>query len=223
MGEPVTNSLEGVWQDREERLLPELFGQKRNGIFVLNAEVFTDIFGAEEFDPRWLFLGVFEFEPTEARNSWLYVTSGGSTPWETEPAEYNPEEFSWLGVEFVIEAPCQSDWAIRGLQRLLAYHVMCTHGYFGDNSGLGPGHRVPAGGSVDGKTSTLKFFAATVPEHYTGTGYLASGKFEFLHFVGITEKERDFAKQFTTKALVEKLKLQGAYPVTDPKRKCIRL
>jgi hypothetical protein len=200
-----------------------MFGQKRNGIFVLDSEIFTNIFGAEEFDPRWLFLGVFEFEPTESRNSWLYATSGGSTPWETELADFNPDEYSWLGVEFVMEAPRQSDWAIRGLQRLLAYHVLCAHGYFGENPGLGPGHRVPAGGSIDGKKSSLKFFAAATPEHYPKTACLESGKFDLLHFVGITEEERDFGKQFSTKLLVEKLEEQGAFPVTDPMRKSIRL
>ena len=94
---------------------------------------------------------------------------------------------------------------------------------FGENLGLGPGHRVPAGGSIDGKKSSLKFFAATIPKHFPSTACLDSGKFDFLHFVGITEEERDFAKHASTETLVEKLKEQGAFPVTDPTRKCIRL
>jgi hypothetical protein len=52
MGGFVRNSLEGVWQHREERLLPELFGEKRNGIFVLEGEIFTDIFEAEDWPRR---------------------------------------------------------------------------------------------------------------------------------------------------------------------------
>jgi hypothetical protein len=82
---------------------------------------------------------------------------------------------------------------------------------------------VPAGGSIDGKKSSLKFFAAATPEHYPKTACLESGKFDLLHFVGITEEERDFGKQFSTKLLVEKLEEQGAFPVTDPMRKSIRL
>jgi hypothetical protein len=81
------SSMEEVWAYREETLYPQLFGDKRSGIYVLDFDVFSSL-GTEDIDPAWLHLGVFEFEPTPARNSWLYVTSGGSTPWATEPAEY---------------------------------------------------------------------------------------------------------------------------------------
>ena len=165
------SSLEEVWEYREEQLYPRLFGEARRGVFPLPIELFTETFGQTNVDPRWLHLGVFEFAPTDERESWLYVTSGGSTPWETEPSEYNPDEYSGLGVEFVIEASEQADWPIRALQRLLAYQVLVCHGRYGEFSALDFGHRVPAGGTIDGgKDSVLRFFALAKASHYPHLG-----------------------------------------------------
>lgn len=216
------SSLEEVWTYREETLYPKLFGHPSRGIFPLDFELFERVFGHQEVDPRWLHLGVLEFEPTATRNSWLYVTSGASNPWETEPQDYQLEEYSWLGVEFVIEAPEQADWPIHVLRRLLAYHLLVSHGRFGDIAPLDYGHRVPAGGAVDGSTdSKLTFLAIAKPTHYDATAQLDSGLFDFLHVVGITEQERDYAKASSTEELIAKLKVYGAYPVTESRRACV--
>lgn len=219
------SSLEKVWSYREETLYPALFGSPSRGIFPLDADLFARIFDAHDIDPRWLHLGVLEFKPSATRNSWLYVTSGASTPWDTEPQDYQPDEYSWLGVEFVIEAPEQADWPIQVLQRLLAYHLLVSHGHFGDNFGpLEYGDRVPAGGAVDGsKDSKLTFLALARPSHYEPSAQLDSGLFEFFHVIGITEQERDYAKATSTEQLVEKLQQHGAYPVTLSKRASVPL
>lgn len=213
------NSLETVWEYREEQLYPQLFGTASRGIFPLTFELFNKIFAQHHVDPRWLHLGVFEFSPAPNRNSWLYATSGGSTPWESDPAEYDPESYSWLGVEFTIESPIQSDWPIQVLQRLLAYQVLLCHGRYGDVSALDYGHRLPVGGAIDGNSdSCLRFLAIAKPEHYPSWAQLPSGKFNFLHVVGITEAERDYAKITNTAMLISALETYGAYPVTNPNR-----
>jgi len=213
-------SLEAVWAYREETLYPALFGSTRRGIFTLDQAFFAQVFGEERVDPRWLFLGVFEFAPTAQRPSWLYVTSGMSNPWETEARDYRLDETSWLGVEFVLETPVQADWPIHALRRLMAYHLLLCHGRLGDNPPLAAGHRVPAGGTVDGsKDSALTVFAFVQPEHYPAQAALASGKFDFLHVVGITEGERELAWQSSTAELVARLAGHGAFPVTDPRRR----
>lgn len=222
--EVILSSLESVWEYREEQLYPRLFGQTRRGIFPLTIEIFTETFEQENVDPRWLHLGVFEFSPTPTRGSWLYVTSGGSTPWESDPSDYDPAKYSWLGVEFVIEAPEQSEWPIRALQRLLAYEVLLCHGRYEGFSSLDYGHRVPAGGAIDGSNnSIIRFLAIAKPKHYPATAQLDSGKFDFLHVIGVTEGERDFAKSTSTDVLIEKLAAQGAYPITQPKRSQVAL
>lgn len=213
------SSLEAVWAYREESLYPNLFGEMRRGIFPLSFELFAEFFGQDNVDPRWLHLGVFEFAPNLNRRSWLYVTSGGSTPWESDPSAYDASEYSWLGVEFVIEAPEQSDWPVRVLQRLLAYQVLVCHARFGDVPPLDYGHRIPAGGSIDGSNdSVLRFLALAKPDHYPCNAQLASGKFDFLHVIGMTETERDFAKAASKEQLLAVLKAQDAYPVTNPRR-----
>ena len=144
------SSMHEVWKYREEVLYPQLFGDKRRGIFVLDHEVFSSL-GSDDIDPCWLHLGVFEFEPTSARNSWLYVTSGSSTPWETEPEEYDPEDHSWIGTELVLEVPPQGGdpWPIKLLNRLLAFNVLLAHGHFGeDRPALDYGDRIPLGAPI---------------------------------------------------------------------------
>lgn len=214
------HSLEAVWKYREETLLPALFGAVARGIFPLEAALFADTFGQADIDPRWLHLGVFEFAPTAARPSWLYATSGGSTPWETDPADYDPDDYSWLGVELVMETPAQADWAVGVLQRLLAFQVLLCHGHFGGTP-LDYGHRVPAGGPIDGGQSPLRHFALSQPTHYPATAQLPSGRFDLLHVVGISEAERDFAQAEGTRALIAALQAKGAFPVTDPQRPSI--
>jgi hypothetical protein len=212
------SSLEEVWTYREETVYPKLFGTSSRGIFPLEFEMFERIFDIQDVDPRWLHLGVMEFKPTPSRDSWLYVTSGASNPWDTEPQDYRPDQPSWLGVEFVIEVPSQADWPINALRRLLAYHLLVSHGHFGDLAPINYGHRVPAGGAVDGADSKLTYLAIVQPGHYQAAVQLASGFFDFLHVIGITEQERDYAKAISTDDLIAKLAKQGAYPVTDSKR-----
>jgi hypothetical protein len=217
-------TLEGVWAYREEILYPSMFGNLSRGIFPLELEMFENMFNQREVDPRWLFLGVFEFEPTSTRKSWLYVTSGASTPWDTEPKDYRVDESSWLGVEFVIEVPEKVDWPIHVLRRLLGFHLLASHGRFGNSAPFDYGHRIPANGTVDGSAdSELTFFAIAKANHYSSSAQLDSGYFDFLHVVGITERERDYAKATSTDDLIEKLRMSGAFPVTKPERGCVPL
>jgi len=215
-------SLEEVWAYREDTLYPALFGDLSRGIFPLEREMFENVFDQDEVDPRWLFLGVFEYKPTPARPSWLYVTSGASNPWDTEPADYSPDGYSGLGVEFVIEVPEQANWPIQILHRLLGYHVLASHGRFGDAPPFAYGSRIPANSTVDGSDdSALRFFAIAKPDHYSASGQLDSGRFDFLHVAGITESERDYARTTSTSDLIEKLAKSGAFPVTRPARACV--
>ena len=57
--------------------------------------MFTEQFGCEQVDPRWLEHGVFKCPPNGARKTWLYVSTGLSNPWESE----EPQTFSGFGSE----------------------------------------------------------------------------------------------------------------------------
>jgi hypothetical protein len=87
--------LERVWQIREEEIYPTLFGPVSRGIFPLSQQLFAERFRQSDVDPRWLFCGVFEFAPTADRQSWLYVTSGYSNPWDEESVDFDPNGESY--------------------------------------------------------------------------------------------------------------------------------
>lgn len=216
MGDPI-HSLESVWALREDHLYPAIFGPISRGIFPIPAETFTESLEQAEVDPRWLHLGVFEFAPTAERNSWLYVTSGGSTPWETEPDDYDPDEYSWLGVEFAVESPEQADWPIRLLHKMLAYHLLLCLGKL-DGTPIDYGHRIPTGPINADPASQVRVVAVGLPSHYPSQQQLPSGKFDFLHLIGITEKEWEWARAHSTAELISLLAASGAFPVTEPMR-----
>jgi hypothetical protein len=222
MGTSAVPSLESVWEHREERVYPALFGPVTRGIFPLSADLFTQTFKQQSVDPRWLHYGVFEFAPTLKRKSWLYATSGFSNPWEQDPSEFGKSQFSGFGSELVMEARMQADWAVRTLRQLLAYDILIAHGRFGELDPLRSGARVPLGGPINGEPdSPICFIAIARPTHYEATFQLDSGRVDMLQVIGITAPERDWAKQHGTHDLVTMLAEQNAFPVTDPSRKSV--
>jgi hypothetical protein len=66
--------------------------------------------------------------------------------------------------------------------------------------------------------SELTHLLIAPPEDYEPQFSLASGKVDLLHVVGITEPERDYAKANGSEALLDLLKRNGAFPVTQPTR-----
>ena len=117
--------LEEVWRIREEEVYPALFGPHVRGIFPLRMEMFTGQFSQSKVDPRWLHYGVLEFAPTEARPSWLYVTSGHSNPWNQSPGEFDPDGQSGAGVEFTLATKLmRTTWACRSHSRCRTHRFL---------------------------------------------------------------------------------------------------
>jgi Suppressor of fused protein (SUFU) len=215
----MKSALEDVWEHREEVIYPRLFGSKARGIFVLDFDLFTNTFKQENVDPRWLHYGVLEHGPTD-RGTYHYVTSGASNPWEVEPEDYSKQEFSGFGTELVLETLESAEWPIVVLQRVLAFNILLAHGRYGDSKPLDYWHRVPLGGSIT-RDSVLHHVLIAPPNSYSAQFSLSSGKVDLLHVVGITEKEREYAKTNGSEALLKLLKERDAFPVTDPDRTCI--
>jgi hypothetical protein len=212
--------FEKVWEHREEVIYPALFGPKCRGIFVLEAELFREVFRQESFDPRWLHYGVFEFEPTTTRASWVYVSSGASNPWELRPEDYASSEYSGFGTELVFETTAPGNWAIILVQRILAFNILLSHGRYGkDSEPLDYWHRIPYRGPIRlDRSSTLQNLFIAPPAHFPVSFQLASGRVNLLQLVGITDSERDYAKQHGSDKLVDLLIEHEACPVTDPAR-----
>ena len=201
--------LERVWKHRETTVYPSIFGSEWRGIFVLAADLFSDMFGQDAIDPRWLHYGVYEFAPTPARPSWLFVSSGASNPWETDLADYAGSEYSGFGTELVLETPEQGDWAIIVLQRMLAFNILLAHGRYDDKKALNYGDRIPMRAPITLQgDSLLRNILVTKPTHYVDHFELESGRVDFLHLVGISDREVEYAKAQCSEALRKQLNFE---------------
>jgi hypothetical protein len=187
--------LEESWEEREEKSYKAIFGETGPGIFPLSNEIF-DRMNAEGIDPRWLTHGVFKCPPTEKRSTWTYVTSGMSNPWEVE----EPEEYSGLGVEFLLETENEETWAIEVLQTLMAYNLLLATGQMGEFPPIDYGHRVPLALS-----ESIKTMMFTHPINFPSSFSIKSGNVDLLQVVGITPSELEVAKQSSSDELKEKL------------------
>ena len=206
--------LERAWAQREEVSFPRLFGPLEQGIYTLSPELFAT-FGVTEIDPRWLHLGVMLAPPTPVRSSWVYVTSGLSSPWESE----EPEELSGVGYELVFELPVRADWAIQRLQHLLAFQQLLAVGWYPGKPLLAHGDRVPLRGSlVPGAASKLTFLLCCEGVEPASGFDLESGHVDLLYLVGVTESEAQFARETRSEELISLLRAAGIFPVTLPER-----
>ncbi|MGD2117133.1 MAG: suppressor of fused domain protein [Chromatiales bacterium] len=187
--------LEESWEEREEKAYKEIFGDTGPGIFPLSNEIF-DRMNAKGIDPRWLTHGVFKSPPNGSRGTWAYVTSGMSNPWETE----EPDEYSGLGVEFLMETENEEVWAIEVLQTLMAYNLLLVTGEMGEFPPLDYGHRVPL--ALSESIKTMMFVRpVSFPENFS----IKSGRVDLLQVVGITPSELEAAKQTSSEEIKEKL------------------
>ena len=210
--------LEEVWRLREEEVYPTLFGPVGQGVFTLTQELFSR-FGHQNVDPRWLFLGVFEFPPTPERISWLYATSGYSNPWEEEPEAYNPTGESGFGVEFTFAVSEQGDWAVETLLEMLAFDLLLRAGRFPNGQPLSLHDRIPLRRPLNGRPNCeIRNMVVVEPEHIPLEFSLPSGRVQFAGFTGVTDPELTFAKANGSEALISRLREAGHHPITNPHR-----
>ncbi len=203
--------LEEAWEEREDVVYPKVFGDTGPGLYPLTNEVFEQL-DATSVDPRWLTHGVFQSPPNDARNTWAYVTSGMSNPWESE----EPQDYSGFGVEFVIETEQEATWAINVLHTLMAYNLLLASGQMGEPALLDYGDRIPFALSDD-ITAMLIAPPFQLPESVD----IQSGRVDFLQIVGITASELTFAKETSSEVLTDKLIEETGGLVTSKMRSSV--
>jgi len=200
-------------------MYPTLFGPVSRGIFPLTQQLFAERFDQSDIDPRWLFHGVFEFAPTTARPSWLYVTSGYSNPWDQEPASYDPSGESGAGVEFTFAVSEQGDWAIETLQHMLAFDLLLGAGRIAASDRFSLHDRIPLRAPINGQSECqVRNLVLVEREDGPQEFSLPSGEVILVGFTGITDAELAFAKTHGSPALIERLRVAGYHPVTNPSR-----
>lgn len=204
-----------VWAYREDTLYPSLFGPESVGIFPLPAKMLTETFQQPNVDARWLHYGVFQYAPTSARASWLYVTSGMSNAWEDDHPD--PTAVSGLGCEFVFETTEAGQWPILRLLHVMACQILACHGRYPGRPPLSVFDRISLRCTIDGRDSDLRT-VMLAPSPYGSDHQLESGKFDFVQVVGITEAEALYANENGGPKLLDRLNEAHSFPVTDPAR-----
>lgn len=210
---PDADWFERIWEHREETLYPALFGNESEGIFTIPGHRLET---GKIADPRWATCGVFRFAPTRERNTWLCVSSGLSNEWFEEAPD--PDGISGFGCEFVIETRGREDWAVQRLHQIMCYQIGLCAGRYPGSDPLTVEYRVPLGSSIDFEKSILKYVLLVEPVRFSPVLVQESGSADFLQLVGISETERDFARENGNDALIEWLKANSEFPATDPDR-----
>jgi len=229
-GEDAAESLLHVgWQQREESFYPGMFGRADGPQLLLTEDMFRKEFARTAVHPFWLHHGIITFPPTDTRQTWLYATSGMSNAFDSEE-----DEWSGLGVEFILETPLRESWAAEKLARLMVFNLLIAAGHYHDQSDLTYGSivrlDVPINGTptdgtpkdsalMDGvKGCCLKNFIALPPTGTARDFELVTGKVELLQMVAISNAEADFAEAEGHEALAEKLAEAGQLDSVDADR-----
>ena len=148
-----------------------------------------------EWEPLWNFFGVRRAAPSAMRRTWLYVTSGLTTPLYFSRAEgFDADSPSGCGYEITLETPKDAEWPALRLLSMMAYNL-------GTRRTFAAGHRWPFGGPIDGKRSAI--VACVFVED--GVFSLPTGRAKVLRAVGITAEELAVAKEGGSEALVRLL------------------
>lgn len=212
-GEVDNTLLHAGWEQRDEGIYPDLFGDPLGNIELLKEEIFKQDFGRKDVHPFWLHHGVMTFAPTEHRKTWLYATSGMSNAFDSEV-----DEWSGLGVEFILETQEQTDWAADKLARLMAFNLLIAIGHYRDLSDIRTGSLVRLGVPIDGKESALRNIVALAPVDHPSEFHLVTGKSEFLQMVAVNDREADFIDEEGHEAFAEKLASAAGTLAIDPLR-----
>lgn len=217
MDDAFAKWFEQQWTEREEKVYRSIFGDLGGGVHIAGEGVYAR-FGKAPHQ-GWFNHGVFACPPNPERESWLYVTSGLSNPWNLEQPGRDPSGFSGLGFELVVESTQQADWAVPLLHNLMAYELLVAVGSYEGAELFEYGNRIPLQGSITPSfDSKIRWLLVEQPKHYPSAFELPGGRVDFFHLVGATEKEVEFARQTSQDMLVGLLHKQGVHPRTDADR-----
>ena len=159
-----------------------------------------------------------ESAPNPKHATWLYISSGLSNPWEDDAPD--PTGYSGLGCEFVFETSLQGFWAIQRVQHLIAFQTLLSCGRYPGRDLVEVYDRIPLRASLTPEASDLTWLFIAPPAGYPASLRLQSGRVDLLRVLGITEAEAQFARSRGGEELVEVLRHAGAFPITDPRRRC---
>ena len=211
--------LEKIWEERLEEVYPRLFGALDEKIYPLQPELFVEVFNQQRYNPKWLSFAVVVSPPNPDRDTWLYLSSGISDPWDDGTYEPQPDEYSGMGAEWVLETVSESPWAISLLQTVMGYHILTIEGEMGHVPAPTYGDGIRLGRSILGEQeSTLQNLLIVKPVHYPSSFRIRTGHADIFHLIGITDNEYLFGETHGNDALIEKLAAGNLLGATLPER-----
>jgi hypothetical protein len=126
---------------------------------------------------------------------------------------------SGFGVEFTFAVSEQGDWAIETLQSMLAFDLLLRAGRFPNGQPLSLNARIPLRGPVNGRSACeIRSLILVEPEQIPPEFSLPSGQVLFVGFTGVTDPELAFAKANGSHELINRLRVAGHHPITNPHR-----
>ncbi|PCI59474.1 MAG: hypothetical protein COB37_11550 [Kordiimonadales bacterium] len=217
-GQPRTDNSETMlhrgWEQRDDGIYPDLFGPAEGPPVMLTEKLFHEDFGRKNIHPFWLHHGVITFPPTETRPTWLYATSGMSNAFDSVV-----EEWSGLGVEFLMETHEKADWAAEALAWLMAFNLLIAIGHFDDMEAAALGGTIPMNAPLNAETEcALTGVLALTPTAHQTAITMVTGKAELLQLVGISEDEAAYIQENGHEAFAAKIAASPQGLITDPSR-----
>ncbi|MFK7741666.1 MAG: suppressor of fused domain protein [Planctomycetota bacterium] len=209
--------FEKLWTDREDRVYRSLFGDLGKGVYTAGEQTYERF--KQSPHPGWLNHGVFACPPHEERETWIYVTSGLSNPWNLDKPGKDPSGFAGVGFELVVETKSEASWAVPLLHNLMAYELLVAVGTYDGAELFEYGNRVPLNDSITPEfDSKIRWLLVEQAKHYPSSFDLAAGRVDLFHLVGATDDEVEMARRESQDKLVAKLIEAGVHPRTDADR-----
>ena len=117
-----------------------------------------------------------------------------------------------------METAHKADWPIMRMHQIMKYQIEICCGMHDGAEPLSDYVRIPLGSSIDFGESMLTHLILSSPVDMPKNFRQDSGSADFFLMSGITECERNFAKEQGSDALIKVLREETEFPVTNPIR-----
>lgn len=214
--------FDGIIMERELNRYPGFFGETQSEFYTFPEHLISKE-SLDLLEETGVSLNlVIEYAPNEKRNSWLYVTSGLTNPSGEEPQNIDPNDYSGIGFEMIIETNEKSLWPVNVLHMMMFSQILISSGMV-EGDLLEYNDIFPINESVI-KNSDIRSFVAIAPDQRNSypMGFdLSTGKVDFFPLFGITASEEKLILDDKLKINLTELFEKAGYPIVNPIRKGI--
>ena len=117
-----------------------------------------------------------------------------------------------------METSDKADWPIIRMHQIMKYQIDICCGKHEGSEPLSDRDRIPLGSAIDFGDSRLTYLILSQPSLIPQEFQQDSGGADFHLMFGITEAERDFGRDFGSELLLDILRAETEFPITNPSR-----